>query len=83
MSEEKYRAITVQDLVDFVKSQPERFPKGMDTVIMTADFESNYLHEKHELYYDKDESKYGEFVAMCYEMHENYDNYIPAEDDDE
>ena len=75
MTDEKYKVITVQDLVDLVKSQPEMFPKGLDTVVMTADLESNYLHEKHELYHDKDKSKYGNFVAMCYEMHENYDDY--------
>ena len=56
-------------------SYKNKFPKGLDTVIMTADFESNYLHEKHEIYYDHDESKYGPFIALCYEMHENYDNY--------
>ena len=76
MTDERYKAITVQDLVDLVKSQPEMFPKGLDTVVMTADFESNYLHEKHELYHDKDKSKYGNFVVMCYEMHENYDDYV-------
>ena len=72
---EKYRAITVQDLINFVKNNKNRFPKGLDTVIMTSDFESNYLHEKHEMFYDCDESKYGPFIALCYEMHENYDNY--------
>ena len=70
-----YKAITVQDLINFVKGNKNKFPKGLDTVIMTADFESNYLHEKHEIYYDHDESKYGPFIALCYEMHENYDNY--------
>ena len=79
---DKYRAITVRDLVDFINSHKDQFPKGLDTVIMTADFESNYLHEKHEIYYDRDESKYGPFIALCYEMHENYDDYAPEDDDE-
>ena len=72
---DKYRAITVQDLIDYINVHKDQFPKGLNTVIMTSDFEGNYLHEKHELYYDYDESKYGPFLAVCYEMHENYDDY--------
>jgi len=79
---ETYKAITIQDLIDFINSSPDDFPDGLNTVIMTSDFESNYLHEKHEICYDRDDSKYGPFIALCYEMHENYDNYS-SEDEDE
>lgn len=80
---ENYRAITIQDLIDFVNSSKSDFPDGLNTVIMTADFESNYLHEKHEICYDCDKSKYGPFIALCYEMHENYDNYSDIDNEDE
>lgn len=71
----KYKVITIQDLINFVKDNKDIFSKGLDTSIMTADFEGNYLHEKHEIYCDNDLNKYGSFIVLCYEMHENYDNY--------
>ena len=78
-----YKAVTIQDLIDFVNNNKSRFPEGLNTVIMSADFESNYLHEKHEICYDNDKNKYGAFIALCYEMHENYDNYSCDDDDDD
>ena len=80
---EKYRAITIQDLIDYVNDNKEQFPEGLNTVIMTADFEGNYLHEKHEIYSDNDLNKYGSFIAVCYEMHENYDDYKSEEDEED
>lgn len=83
---DKYKAITIQDLIDYVNENKDQFPNGLNTVIMTADFEGNYLHEKHEIYSDNDLNKYGPFIVLCYEMHENYDDYSDIdneyEDDD-
>ena len=42
-----YKRITVQDIIDYIKSEPEKFPDGMKTVIVSGDFECNYTHEKH------------------------------------
>lgn len=79
----KYKVITIQDLINFVKDNKDIFPKGLDTNIMTADFEGNYLHEKHEIYNDYDKNKYKSFIVLCYEMHENYDDYKPIDEDKE
>lgn len=69
---EKYKAITVKDLVDLVTEYPKDFPKGLNTVIMSGDFEGNYLHEKHEIFIDKFK-KYGAVICLGYEMHEDFE----------
>lgn len=44
--ETDYKGFTLQEIVDFVKSHPKQFSKGMDTQVVTGDFEGNYLHRK-------------------------------------
>ena len=53
---ESYRRITVKDLVDLVKLNPKEFPKGLDTVILSGDFEGNTAHEKHEIMRDSQDT---------------------------
>ena len=42
--ETDYKKFTLQEIVDFVKSHPMQFSKGMDTKVVTGDFEGNYYH---------------------------------------
>ena len=60
-----YGTITVQDLIDMIKSNPKLFPNGMNTEVWSGDFEGNYTHIKHELM--SDDGK----LFIGYEMHEN------------
>lgn len=78
--EDVYRAMTVNDLIKFIETHKEDFPKGLDTVIMSGDFEGNYTHEKHEFQLIDNVPDYGNVVCLGYEMHENYELYF---DDDE
>ena len=65
-----YKQITVRDIVELVKNEPDNFPKGLDTPIASGDFEGNYLHCLHELMNTSLES--GErAVFIGYEMHES------------
>lgn len=77
--QEKYRRITVKDLVDAVKADPKAFPKGMNTAILSGDFEGNYTHEKHEVFIEDRYNNIGPALFLGYEMHEDYDE----DDDDE
>ena len=63
----EYNGITLQEMVEFVATHPEFFPKGMKTVVTCGDFEGNYEHRKFELYGDK--ARKGE-LFIGYEMHE-------------
>lgn len=68
-----YDVITLQDLVDAIMSDSETFPKGMETVIMTGDFEGNYTHQKHEIMRDETVT-YGNICFLGYEMHECFED---------
>ena len=46
---------------------PKSFPKGLDTVITTGDFEGNYQHQLHEMMTDG-----GKSLFLGYEMHEGF-----------
>lgn len=72
----EYKAITVRDLVNTINDNKAHFPNGLDTVIMSGDFECNYLHEFHEIQRDHDLTKYGPIIVLGYEMHENYEKFI-------
>lgn len=65
-----YKTITVQDLINMIKDNPDVFKEGMNTQIFTGDFESNYTHIKHEIMTDNYEGK--KVLFLGYEMHENY-----------
>lgn len=80
---EDYRVLTLKDLIEFVESDKELFPKGLDTVVMSGDFEGNYVHEKHECQYMREDSKYGTVLCLGYEMHENYYDEMEIEDEEE
>lgn len=64
---ETYRAITIRDLMEMVAMDPKSFPKGLDTVITTGDFEGNYQHQLHEMMTDG-----GKSLFLGYEMHEGF-----------
>lgn len=66
---EPYRALTVRDLVDLVTADKKVFPKGLDTEIVTGDFEGNDVHFKHEMNYQT-----GRKLMLTYEMHEDWMN---------
>ena len=66
-----YKNITVKDIIDFIEENKEYFPNGLDTVVMSGDFEGNYTHGKHEIQIIEDE-RCGNIVCLGYEMHENY-----------
>ena len=69
-----YKRITVQDIIDYIKSEPEKFPDGMKTVIVSGDFECNYTHEKHEIQdmvgCTLNKKKFPNAICLGYEMHE-------------
>ena len=64
-----YKKITVQDIVDAVLGNPETYPLGMNTLVLSGDFECNYTHRLHELMHQKD-TKLGKCICLAYEMHE-------------
>lgn len=43
-----YKTITLKDLVTFVQGNPTTFPEGLNTVLLSGDFEGNYTHKMHE-----------------------------------
>ena len=45
------------------------FTRGLDTPIITSDFEGNYLHLKHEMHVEPDENGVNALL-LNYEMHE-------------
>ena len=63
-----YKQNTVRDLVNIIKNDKMNFPKGMDTPILSGDFEGNYCHQMHEVMYDKASKS----VFLGYEMHEGF-----------
>lgn len=67
----KYKEITVKDLIDFVTSNPDIFKDGLQTKILSGDFEGNYCHKKHEPMID-DSGKHTA-VFLGYEMHEGWE----------
>ena len=64
-----YKKVTVQDIVNVIKSNPDKFKDGMDTLVFSGDFEGNYTHHFHEISYDN----YGDknVIFLGYEMHED------------
>ena len=67
-----YKCITVRDIVNHINNNSTKYPNGLDTKIMSGDFECNYTHEKHEIQSYGTE-KYGYVVCLGYEMHENFE----------
>jgi len=59
-----YTTITVEDIVATVKANPQQFPDGMKTIVLSGDFEGNYTHRLHELQHC------GRAICLGYEMHE-------------
>ena len=68
-SKPSYRALTIRDLVELVDGHKDIFPKGLDTEIVTGDFEGNDVHFKHEMNYQT-----GRKLILNYEMHEAWMN---------
>ena len=67
-----YKVLTVKDIVDFVRSNKKRFPKGLHTPVVSGDFECNNTHGKHEIQYMEPDGVIKEnSVCLGYEMHEN------------
>jgi len=72
----KYGKITVADLVNAVKGNPKDFPKGLDTPIVTGDFECNCTHGSHEISLIAPDGTIKEnTLCLGYEMHENIYEY--------
>lgn len=65
-----YGTLTVQDLVDFINANPKTFKDGMNTEIISGDFEGNYTHFKHSMESDKTDGKTR--LCLAYEMHEQF-----------
>ena len=59
-----YKQLTVRDIIDAVLDDKFHFPKGIDTPILSGDFEGNYTHRMHEMEYDEGS------LFLGYEMHE-------------
>lgn len=66
---DKYRTMTVRDIVDFVTKFKEHFPKGLDTPVFSGDFECNYTHLKHELQVLEEDNE-EPAIVLAYEMQE-------------
>ena len=71
MAKKSYRTLTVRDLVELVQSNPTIFPNGLDTTIITGDFEGNYVHLKHEMHVEPDDDNVNSLL-LNYEMHETW-----------
>lgn len=71
MEKKSYRPLTLRDLVELVQGNPMIFPRGLDTTILTGDFEGNYLHLKHEMHAEPDDDNVNALL-LNYEMHENW-----------
>lgn len=78
---ETYKAWTLRQLMEYIETHKEDYPKGLDTVIMSGDFEENYTHEKHEPQVIESDEKYGNILCLGYEMHEDYDIYWRNDED--
>ena len=65
---ESYREMRLMDLVDTVMGDAKTYPDGMDTVVVSGDFECNYTHRKHEFQWMRTDR--GVALVMAYEMHE-------------
>lgn len=63
-----YGAVTLNDVVRFVKAHPDAYPNGMHTEIVAGDFEGNYTHSK--FGFERDGYK----LCLAYEMHEGWWN---------
>ena len=70
----EYKTITVQDIVDVIKANPDKFPNGMKTKICSGDFEGNYTHRKHEISCTH-VRRLGNTLFLNYEMHEGLGDY--------
>ncbi|MBO7102286.1 MAG: hypothetical protein J6W02_01230 [Bacteroidaceae bacterium] len=66
---DEYRMITVRDMVEAV-SDRKQFPLGLDTPVISGDFEGNYTHLKHELEHQLEGKIH--YLVMAYEMHEDW-----------
>ena len=64
-----YKKLTVRELMEIVINDAKSFPKGLETVITTGDFEGNYTHRKHEVMCNSDDKS---TVFLGYEMHEGF-----------
>ena len=64
-----YGLKTIRQIVDYINSHKDKFPKGLDTPIVTGDFECNYTHANHEI--QSYNCKFGHVVCLGYEMYEN------------
>ena len=64
-----YKTITLQDIIDMVKSNPKLFPDGMNTKVFSGDFEGNYTRHFHEI--SQDEYGSEKAIFLGYEMHED------------
>ena len=64
-----YTILTVRDIVDAVNGDKTNFPKGLDTPVVTGDFEGNYTHKMHEIQ-TYDGKLVGKAICLGYEMHE-------------
>lgn len=72
-----YKMITVKDLVELISNNPQAFPNGLNTPIISGDFECNSTHEKHLVNVITNVKKHGSMLILNYEMHEDYE--IPFE----
>jgi hypothetical protein len=42
-----YKELTVQDIINAINNNPKLFPEGMNTPIISGDFEVKYTHFLH------------------------------------
>lgn len=64
-----YKELTVQDIINAINNNPKLFPEGMNTPIVSGDFEGNYTHFLHSISQD---AIYGNpAICLGYEMHED------------
>ena len=58
--------VTVNDLIWFVQGHAHTFPKGLDTVVLTGDFDGRHTHKKHDLMPDSVHNDGETAVVLCY-----------------
>ena len=68
-AQDTYKEVTVRDILRFILNDPKYFHRGLDTVVVSGDFEGNYTHQKHEL------SGYAGKLVLSYEMHEGFNTF--------
>lgn len=69
--EDKYKLITVEDIISFIGKHKDLFPNGLKTPIYSGDFECNYTHGKHLIQHmTKDDTIKENAICLSYEMHE-------------